>query len=162
MLVTVENGKAISVLGDKSNPFTHGVLCSKVNHYEDRVYHPDRLLYPMRRIGPKGKGRFERITCDEAITEIACRFKEISESPDGPEAILPYSYGGSIGPIQANSMGHRLFYRMGASKLDRTICASAGTAALKYTFGASIGPDPERFAEAKLILIWGSSNMTLG
>jgi len=159
MLVTVENGKAISVLGDRSNPFTHGVLCSKVHHYEERAYHPDRLLYPMRRIGPKGKGRFERITWDDAIVEVAGRFKEISRSP-GPESILPYSYGGSIGPIQANSMGHRLFYRMGASKLDRTICASAGTAALKYTFGASIGPDPERFAEAKLILIWGSNVIT--
>src|SRR5581483_8210415 len=135
MLVTVENGRVTRVTGDPKNPFTHGALCSKVNRYEQRVYHPDRLLYPMRRIGPKCSGRFERITWDRAITEITDKFKEISNSPDGPEAILPYSYGGSIGPIQANSMGHRFFYRLGASKLDRTICSSAGTAGLKYTLG---------------------------
>ncbi|HZS45038.1 MAG TPA: molybdopterin oxidoreductase family protein [Blastocatellia bacterium] len=160
MLVTVENGRVTRVTGDPKNPFTHGALCSKVNRYEQRVYHPDRLLYPMRRIGPKCSGRFERITWDRAITEITDKFKEISNSSDGPEAILPYSYGGSIGPIQANSMGHRFFYRLGASKLDRTICSSAGTAGLKYTLGGGFGTDPERFADAKLILIWGSNVIT--
>src|SRR5262245_10952183 len=95
MVVTVENGKAVKLRGDREHPFTNGFLCQKVSRYLDRVYHPERLQFPMKRIGPKGSGQFARITWDEALDTIARRFQEIAASPDGPQAILPYSYAGT-------------------------------------------------------------------
>ena len=155
--ITVENGRAIKVAGAAEHPTTQGVLCTKVAHYLDRVYSKDRVLYPLRRVGPKGTARFERITWDEAIDTIAVRFKEITSSSDGPQAILPYSYAGTMGLLQYCSMDRRFFYRLGASLLDRTICSTAGKVGYGATIGASIGTDIEQFENAKLILIWGSN-----
>jgi anaerobic selenocysteine-containing dehydrogenase len=104
MLVTVENGRAIRVAGDPEHPFTRGFLCTKVNRYVERTYHPDRLLHPMRRVGPKGSGQFERVSWDEAIGEIAERLNAIRQSADGPQAILPYSYCGTMGVVQSSSI----------------------------------------------------------
>src|SRR4051812_33212092 len=119
MLVTVESGRATRVAGDPDHPVTQGFLCTKVNRYVERTYHRDRLLYPMRRIGPKGTGQFERITWDEALDEIATRLNAIRRSAEGPQAILPYSYAGTMGFVQGESMDHRFFHTIGASKLDR-------------------------------------------
>src|SRR5438874_4938788 len=98
MLVTVENGRAVRVAGDPEHPFTRGFLCTKVNRYVERTYHPDRLLHPLRRVGPKGSGRFARVSWDDALAEIAGRLGAIASSPEGPQAILPYSYAGTTGP----------------------------------------------------------------
>jgi anaerobic selenocysteine-containing dehydrogenase len=157
LLTTVENGRAIKVEGAPNHPTTRGTLCTKVAHYLDRTYAPERVLHPLRRIGPKGAGRFERIGWDEALDAIAARFKQIAASPDGPQAILPYSYAGTMGLLQYCSMDRRFFHKLGASLLDRTICASAGKAGYVATIGASIGTDLEQFENAKLILIWGSN-----
>ncbi|HWI63481.1 MAG TPA: molybdopterin oxidoreductase family protein [Symbiobacteriaceae bacterium] len=154
MLVHVKDGRAVRVMGDPDNPVTRGYLCVKTNHYEERVYSPDRVLYPMRRTGPKGSGQFERITWDEALAEIGARFRAVI-SEYGPEAILPYSYAGTIGLLQFGSMDRRFFYKLGASRLARTICASAGGEAILSTLGVKQGPDPEDMAEAKLIVVWG-------
>lgn len=156
MDVTVENGVAIDIRGG-AMPFTEGVLCTKVAKYLDRTYSKDRVLHPMRRVGPKGPGagRFERITWDEALDEIAARFKAIAA--EDPQQILPCSYAGTMGQLQYASMDRRFFYRLGASLLDRTLCSSAGKVGLKITLGGLVGMDPERFDEAKLILIWGSN-----
>src|SRR3954469_16294334 len=110
MLVTVESGRAVRVAGDPDHPFTNGFLCTKVNRYIERTYHRDRLLHPLRRAGPKGSGQFERITWDEALDEIATRLNAIRSSNEGPEAILPYSYAGTMGLIQGSSMDRRLFH----------------------------------------------------
>ncbi len=160
MLVTVEDGRAVAVRGNPDHSFTAGFLCNKVSRYHERTHSPDRLLHPMRRVGAKGEGRFERISWEEAIAEIAERFSEIAASEDGPEGILPYSYGGTMGLVQGESMDRRFFHRLGASLLDRTICASAGTAGWMYTIGASIGADPEQFDKAKLIILWGTNTLT--
>lgn len=160
MVVTVENGEAVKVAGATDHPTTDGFLCTKVNRYLERTYSPQRVLYPMKRVGEKGKGLFARISWDEALDTIAARFREIAESPDGPQAILPYSYAGTMGLIQGSSMDRRFFHRLGASLLERTICASAGAAGYKATIGASVGTDPERFDEARLILIWGANPVT--
>lgn len=159
MLVEVEDGRATKVSGDPDHPTTQGFLCTKVTRYLERVYNPDRLLYPMRRIGAKGEGRFERISWDEALETIARRFREIAESPDGPEAILPYSYGGTMGVVNNGSMDRRFFNRLGASKLARTICSQAGGDALKYTVGIKIGTDMENFHRARLIVLWGTNTL---
>ena len=126
MLVTVEDGKAIAIRGDPDHPTTGGALCTKVAHYLERTYSPGRVLYPMRRVGRKGEGCFVRIGWDEALDEIASRFADIAASADGPQAIVPYSYAGTMGLLQYASMDRRFFHRLGASLLDRTICASAG------------------------------------
>jgi anaerobic selenocysteine-containing dehydrogenase len=160
MLVQVEDGRATKVSGDPDHPPTAGFLCTKVSRYLERVYNPGRLLHPMRRVGPKGKGRFERISWEEAITEICGRFREIAASPDGPEAILPYSYAGTMGVVNGESMDRRFFHRLGASKLDRTICASAGGKGLSYTIGGKIGTDMENFNRAKLIVLWGTNTLS--
>ena len=139
---------------------TQGFLCTKVTRYLERVYNPDRVLYPMRRVGAKGEGRFERISWDEALDTIARRFGEIAESPDGPEAILPYSYGGTMGVVNSGSMDRRFFNRLGASKLARTICSQAGGDALKYTVGIKIGTDMENFHRARLIVLWGTNTLS--
>src|SRR4051812_37559321 len=135
MLVTVENGRAVRVAGDPEHPFTQGFLCTKVNRYVERTYHRDRLLHPMRRVGPKGRGIFERISWEDAIGEISERLASIAASSDGAQAILPYSYAGTMGMVQGSSMDRRFFHRLGASKLDRTICSMAGTMGMRMTIG---------------------------
>jgi anaerobic selenocysteine-containing dehydrogenase len=159
MLVTVENGRAIEIRGAPDHPPTAGTLCTKVARYLDRTYSPDRLRFPMRRAGPKGEGRFKRISWDEALDEIAARFRAIAASPDGPQAILPYSYCGTMGLLQGQSMDRRFFHRLGASLLDRTICSAAGKAGWTAVIGASVGMDVEEFVDSRLILIWGSNSI---
>ncbi|ANC44299.1 molybdopterin-dependent oxidoreductase [Pandoraea pnomenusa] len=156
--VTVENGVAIKVQGDPEHPTTNGVLCTKVSRYTERTYHPDRLLHPLKRVGPKGGGQFVQVGWDEALDEIAARLRAIAARE--PEAILPYSYAGTMGFVQGESMAARFFNKLGASDLDRTICASAGAAGLRYTYGAGVGMHVEHFADSKLILIWGSNPIT--
>ena len=160
MLVTVEDGKAIAIRGAPDHPPTGGTLCTKVARYLERTYSKERVLHPMRRVGKKGAGRFERISWDEALDTIAAKFAAIAASPDGPQAIVPYSYAGTMGLLQYGSMDRRFFHRLGASLLDRTICASAGKAGWAATIGASIGTDVEQFANSRLILIWGSNPVT--
>lgn len=155
LLVTVEDGVATEVRGDPDHPSTAGVLCTKVSRYTERTYHKDRLLHPMKRIGAKGEGKFVRISWDEALTTIAARLGEIAARD--PQAILPYSYAGTMGLVQSESMSMRFFNRIGASLLDRTICAAAGGTGYKYTIGARIGTDLEQFQNAKLIVIWGGN-----
>jgi anaerobic selenocysteine-containing dehydrogenase len=155
MLVSVRDGRAVGVRGDPEHPYTRGHLCSKVNRYPERVYGPDRLLHPLRRVGPKGEGRFERIGWDEAIASVAGRLTAIAESADGPQGILPYSYMGSQGIIQANSMDRRFFHRLGASLLQRNICAEAGVQGYLRTTGSLDSADPEDVAHAKLVVAWG-------
>jgi len=156
--VKVENGRAVKVSGDPNHGPTQGVLCTKVSRYPERTYHRDRLTTPMKRVGAKGEGRFEAITWDQAYALAGSRLKDIAARQ--PEAILPYSYAGTMGLIQGESISSRLFHSLGASRLDRTICASAGAAGLKYTYGAGIGMHLEFFEESKLILIWGSNPVT--
>jgi anaerobic selenocysteine-containing dehydrogenase len=160
LLTTVEDGRAVDVRGAPDHPATAGVLCTKVARYLDRTYSDGRLLHPMRRVGRKGEGRFERITWDEALAIIADRFAAIARSPDGPQAILPYSYAGTMGLLQSSSMDRRFFHRLGASLLDRTICASAGKAGWVAVVGAAIGMDVEQFENSGLIVIWGSNAVT--
>ena len=155
MLVTVEDGVATEIRGDPSMPFTDGTLCTKVAHYLERTYSPDRLTHPLRRVGPKGKGEFRRIGWDEALDEIAARLK--AAAADNPETILPCSYAGTMGLAQYMSMDRRFFYKLGATLLDRTLCSSAGKFGLKATLGGSVGMDPERFDEARLIILWGAN-----
>ncbi|XLZ69103.1 molybdopterin oxidoreductase family protein [Massilia sp. SR12] len=155
LLVTVEDGVATEVKGDPDHPTTAGVLCTKVSRYTERTYSPDRLLTPLRRVGKKGEGKFEPISWDQALDEIAARLKPLAESE--PEAILPYSYAGTMGLVQGDSMSARFFHKIGASLLDRTICATAGATGYRYTIGASIGTDLEQFQNAKLIIIWGGN-----
>ena len=155
MLVTVEDGVATRIQGDPAMPFTEGTLCTKVAYYLERTYSPERLRFPLRRTGRKGEGRFERITWDEALDEIALRLKSIGA--DDPQSILPCSYAGTMGMVQYSSMDRRFFHRLGASLLDRTLCSTAGKYGLKATLGGSVGMDPERFDEAKLIILWGAN-----
>src|SRR5438552_2288720 len=157
LITTVENGRAIKVEGAPDHPTTRGTLCTKVARYLERTYSEQRLLHPMRRAGPKGSGRFERITWEEALDTIAARFRAIAASSDGPQAIVPYSYAGTMGLLQYGSMDRRFFYKLGASLLDRTICSVAGKAGYVATVGAAIGIDMEEFENARLILIWGSN-----
>jgi anaerobic selenocysteine-containing dehydrogenase len=150
----------VRVAGDPDHPFTKGFLCAKVNRYLDRTYHRDRLLYPLRRIGAKGSGRFGRIGWDEAVEEIVERLTNIAGSADGPQAILPYSYAGTMGLIQGSSVDRRFFHSLGASKLDRTICSMAGTIGMRMTVGANIGADAEGIPESDLVLLWGTNTLT--
>jgi anaerobic selenocysteine-containing dehydrogenase len=156
--VQVRDGIAIKVTGSAAHAPTAGVLCTKVARYTERTYHPDRLLYPMRRIGKKGEGRFERMGWEEAIAAVARRLEPIAA--EDPEQILPYSYAGTMGLVQGESMSMRFFNKLGASFLDRTICASAGTAGHEITLGSRIGVDVELADEAKLIIFWGSNAIT--
>jgi anaerobic selenocysteine-containing dehydrogenase len=160
MLVTVEDGRAVRMAGAKEHPFTQGFLCTKVSRYLERTYHPDRLLYPQIRVGAKGKGKFRRATWDEALRLIAERLKIIIDSPDGAQAVLPYSYAGTMGLVNGEAMAGRFFRRIGASELDRTICSSAGAEALNLTYGTRMGTDPETVDRAKLILLWGTNTLT--
>ena len=160
MLVEVRDGRATKVSGDPDHPPTAGFLCTKVTRYLERVYSAGRLQYPMRRSGPKGQGKFQRISWDEAIAEICERFKQIAASDDGPQAILPYSYAGTMGVVNGESMDRRFFHKLGASLLARTICAEAGAQALGHTIGRKIGTDMENFHRAKLIVLWGTNTLT--
>jgi anaerobic selenocysteine-containing dehydrogenase len=152
MQVTVQNGIAIKVQGDPDHAPTHGALCTKVSRYPERTYHAERVLHPMKRSGPKGSGQFTRVSWAEALTEIAAQLKSLPQ-----QAVLPYSYAGTTGLVQGEGMAARFFNRLGASKLGRTICASAGGAALAATYGEKIGMHAAFFAQSKLILIWGSN-----
>ena len=143
--------------GDPDHPTTHGALCTKVSRYTERTYSPERVLHPMKRVGPKGSGQFERVGWDEALADIAARLGEIAAR--APEAILPYSYAGTMGLLQGESMDRRFFHKLGASLLDRTICASAGGEALTATYGGKVGMHLEHFSESRLILIWGSNSI---
>ena len=157
MHISVENGVAVKVEGAKDMPFTQGTLCTKVARYLDRTYSSERVLHPLKRVGAKGAGRFERISWDEALAAIAEKFKEIAAVE--PQSILPCSYAGTMGLVQYASMDRRFFHKLGASLLDRTLCSSAGKVGMRITLGAGVGMDPERFDEAKLILIWGSNSI---
>lgn len=160
MVTTVRDGIAIKVHGNANHPATHGALCTKVSRYPERTYHPERVLYPLRRTGPKGSGQFERVEWDVALRDIANRLKSIAQQgPRGPEAILPYSYAGTMGQVQGESMAARFFNRLGASQLDYTICAAAGGEGLVQTLGGKLGMRVQFFAESKLILIWGSNSI---
>jgi len=189
VLITVEGGRATKIQGDPEHPVTRGFLCAKVAKYLDRVYSPDRVMYPMRRVGPKGPagtaeaGRsarttlqrsfgpgqpkaavlteinrqiWERISWDEALDEIASRFRAIARE-FGSEAILPYSYGGTLGALNGGSMDRRFFHRLGASQLERTICSAAGEAGLKSVLGVKLGTEPEQFRHSKYIIAWASN-----
>ncbi len=161
VLITVEDGRATKIKGDPAHPVTRGFLCAKVSKYLDRVYSPDRVLYPMRRIAAKGSGHkdardFERISWDEAIKEIVTRFRQIT-SEFGSEAILPYSYGGTLATLSSASMDRRFFHRLGASQLERTICSAAGEAGLRSVTGVKLGTEPEQFRESRYIIAWGAN-----
>jgi anaerobic selenocysteine-containing dehydrogenase len=160
MLVTVENGRATRIAGDPAHPVTQGFLCTKVAKYLERTYHDGRLLYPQIRVGAKGEGTFRRASWDEALELIAARLQAIIDSPDGPQAILPYSYAGTMGLLQGESMDRRFFHSIGASLLERTICASAGAEAMNVTYGTRMGTDAEDVPNAKLILLWGTNTLT--
>jgi anaerobic selenocysteine-containing dehydrogenase len=170
VLITVEGGRATKIQGDPGHPVTRGFLCAKVAKYLDRVYSPDRVLYPMRRIaakgfavGPTNAGEgaratqaWQRISWDEALDEIASRFRAII-SEFGSEAILPYSYGGTLGALNGGSMDRRFFNRLGASELERTICSSAGEAGLESVMGVKLGTEPEQFIHSRYIIAWASN-----
>lgn len=151
-----EQGRAVSVRGRADHPVTRGWLCAKVNRYLDRIYHPDRLLYPLRRVGPKGSGAFERIGWDEAIAEITGRWRDII-AQHGAQAILPYSYAGTLGLVNGAVCDTRFWNRLGASRLVRAICGYAAEEAVLLTVGARLAPSPEMLLQSKLILIWGSN-----
>ncbi|MBA4266239.1 MAG: molybdopterin oxidoreductase, partial [Comamonadaceae bacterium] len=157
LITTVENGVAVRVQGNPDHPHTDGALCTKVSRYAERTYHPERLLHPLRRTGPKGSGQYEQVGWDTALDDIAARLKAIVAS--NPEAIQPYSYAGTLGQVQGEGMAARFFHRLGASLLDRTICANAGAEGLLHTLGGKVGMKVEHFAEAGLILIWGSNSI---
>jgi anaerobic selenocysteine-containing dehydrogenase len=164
--------RAVHVAGNPEHPFTQGVLCTKVARYLERTYAPNRVLYPMKRIGTKGplrggkdiagygvSGVWQRISWDEALDTIAARFHSVIRE-FGSQSVLPYSYAGTMGLVQYASMDRRFFHRMGASLLDRTICATAGGWGQKATLGAAMGADPEQVEHARLIIIWGSNPVT--
>ncbi|MEW6466049.1 MAG: molybdopterin oxidoreductase family protein [Pseudomonadota bacterium] len=157
LLTTVQDGVAVRVQGNPAHPATGGVLCTKVSRYAERSYHPERVLQPLRRTGPKGSGQFAPVSWDEALDTIAARLGAIAAR--NPEAVLPYSYAGTMGLVQGESMAARFFHRMGASLLERTICSTAGGEGLAYTLGGKLGMRIEFFAEARLILIWGSNSI---
>ena len=159
--VTVQDGRVTRVAGDPDHPTTHGALCTKVSRYAERTYHAERVLTPLKRVGPKGgrgEARFEPVSWDEALDAIAARLAAIAARD--PEAIVPYSYAGTMGLVQGEGMAARFFHRLGASLLDRTICANAGGDALMATYGGKVGMHVEHFAESRLILVWGSNPIT--
>jgi anaerobic selenocysteine-containing dehydrogenase len=158
LLTEVQDGVALKVRGNPAHAHTHGTLCSKVNKYTERTYHPERVLYPMKRVGTKGAGQFERVSWDEALSDVAARLNAIAGRD--PQAILPYSYAGTMGLVQSEGIAARFFHKLGASFLDRTICSAAGTEALVHTLGGKVGMKVEFFAESKLIVIWGSNSIT--
>ncbi|MGH9524249.1 MAG: molybdopterin-containing oxidoreductase family protein [Terriglobales bacterium] len=159
--VDEQTGKAVSLRGDPRHPVTRGFLCAKVAQYLERVYSPERVLYPLRRKSPKGAGRgqfsdFERIVWDEALESIATRYKAIVKEFGG-ESILPYSYGGTLGALNGGAMDRRFFHRLGASRLDRTICSIAGEVGIRSVYGVKAGTEPEQFAHSRYIIAWGAN-----
>ncbi len=156
--VTVEDGRAVKLAGDPDHPYTRGTLCAKVNRYLDRVYSPDRVLHPMRRRGPKGEGAFERVSWDEALSDIARRLKAVIAG-HGAEAVLPFSYAGNMGLVQYAGMDRRFFARMGASRLQRTICGDTANAGVQAVLGTSTGMLPEDIVHSRLILLWGTNTV---
>lgn len=160
-ITEVQDGKAIRFYAEEDHPITQGWLCAKVRPYLERVYHPDRLTTPLRRVGPKGSGQWERCSWDEAITEITTRWKEII-SHYGAAAILPYSYSGTLGMLQLGVCNARLWNRMGASGLERSICGAAAEAAVEATIGARWAPDPDDILHSRLIIIWGHNPASTG
>jgi anaerobic selenocysteine-containing dehydrogenase len=153
LAVSVDAGRIVDVVGEHAHPFTRGVICGKVHDYADRVYSPLRVLHPLRRVGPKGEGAFEPVSWDEAIEEIAHRLTRVL-AQWGPEAILPFSYAGTLGRVQYCA-GHPLFHALGASQLDRTICVSTAYAGWRATVGAVMGNDAEQMVDAELVILWG-------
>ncbi|RKD73492.1 anaerobic selenocysteine-containing dehydrogenase [Sinobaca qinghaiensis] len=162
LLIHKKEGRIEKIEGDPDHPVTQGAICNKVRNMKERLYDEKRLTHPLRRTGKKGEGAFERITWSEAIEEITQRWKKLIET-EGPQSILPYSFYGNMGNLSAEGMGHRFFHYMGASRLERTICSTAGGVGYNYTMGSSIGTDPEDTEDAKLIIFWGinavSTNM---
>jgi anaerobic selenocysteine-containing dehydrogenase len=152
-------GRALDLWGHPDHPVTQGTLCTKVDKYLERTYHAERLTTPLRRIGPKGSGQFAPVTWDAAIGEIAQRLRAVIAT-HGAEAVLPYSYAGTMGLLQGEGMASRFFHRMGASRLARTICSEAGFEGFLYTIGATEGIETQDYAQARLILIWGSNTLT--
>ncbi|HWY90023.1 MAG TPA: molybdopterin-dependent oxidoreductase, partial [Solirubrobacteraceae bacterium] len=157
-VVEVRNGAAERLSGDPTHPFTRGTLCAKVNHYLERVYHPDRVLHPLKRVGAKGEGRFARVSWDEALADIASRWQAIV-AESGEEAILPYSSAGVQGLIQQASLDMRLFGSMGTSGLDRNICGAVAAAGLSATLGVGTGIDPEDVVHSRYIVLWGTNTI---
>jgi len=155
LISTVQDGRVLKVRGNPAHAHTAGVLCTKVSRYPERSYHAQRIVQPQKRVGAKGSGQFEPVSWDSALADIAARLQTIAARD--PQAILPYSYAGTMGLVQGESMAARFFNQLGASQLDRTICASAGGAALEYTLGGKLGMRVQFFAQARLILIWGSN-----
>jgi anaerobic selenocysteine-containing dehydrogenase len=156
LLINVENGHGSKLRGNPDHPVTRGFLCGKVAQYLEREYSPARLLYPQRRVGAKGEGRFERISWGDALDIIAARLQDIA-ARSGPEAILPYSYAGTMGLLNFGGMDRRFFHRLGASRLDRTICSSAGMAGMTEALGVRYSTEPEQFRHSRLILAWGAN-----
>ncbi len=157
LLINVdETGRGSRLRGNPDHPITQGFLCGKVARYLEREYSPDRLLYPLRRVGAKGEGRFERLGWDSALDLIAERLQAVARE-FGPEAILPYSYAGTMGLLNGSGMDRRFFHRLGASRLDRTICSSAGAAGLTEALGVRYAMDTEHFRHSKLIIAWGAN-----
>jgi anaerobic selenocysteine-containing dehydrogenase len=157
LLIDVDHeGLGSRLRGNPDHPVTRGFLCGKVARYLEREYSPERLLYPQRRTGPKGAGQFERISWDEALDTIATNLTRVA-AEYGTEAILPYSYAGTMGLLNGSGMDRRFFHRLGASRLDRTICSTAGMAAMTQTLGSRYGTEPEQFRHSKLIIAWGAN-----
>ncbi|WCK56211.1 molybdopterin-dependent oxidoreductase [Aneurinibacillus sp. Ricciae_BoGa-3] len=162
LLIHKKDGKIVKVEGDPGHPVTQGAICNKVRNMPERINDPNRLKYPMKRVGAKGEARFARITWEEAIDTISSTWKALI-AEHGPESILPYSFYGNMGNIGTEGMDRRFFNRLGASRLERAICQSAGTAGYGYTMGGSFGIDPEDTLHSKLFIMWGinavSTNM---
>jgi anaerobic selenocysteine-containing dehydrogenase len=181
VLISVQDDRATKIQGDPEHPVTRGFLCAKVAKYLDRVYSPDRVMYPMRRVGPKGPAAgqrsfappdrvkdpvpheqiplsqtWQRISWDEALEEIAARFRSVT-AEFGSEAILPYSYGGTLGALNGGSMDRRFFHRLGASQLERAICSAAGEAGLESVYGVKLGTEPEQFRHSRYIIAWAAN-----
>ena len=164
MRVTVDNasGRAVKVEGDPTHPVTRGYLCSKVNHYLDLVYNDKRVLYPHRRVGPKGPGaKFQRIGWDEALGEIASKLKAVI-AEHGAEAVQPFSYSGTLGMLGFFGMGERFFNKMGAARLERTICTAAGAAAEMHTFGRVGDANIEDLPDMEVVILWGTNLVSTG
>ncbi len=151
--VSVTDGRITEVTGTPDHPFTQGVICGKVRDYAERVHSPLRVLTPLRRVGAKGEGRFEPMAWDDALDEIARRWRGIV-AEHGGEAILPFSYAGSMGQVQFFA-GHPLFHALGASRLDRSICVSTAYTGWRATVGQVTGNDSEQMVGADLVVLWG-------
>lgn len=156
LLLHKENGRIVKVAGNPDHPITQGAICNKVRNMTERIYHPERVLYPLRRVGAKGEGKFERITWNEAIAEIAERYQGLIKE-HGSESILPYSFYGNMGMLSVDGMDRRFFHRLGSSQLQQGICNSAGNIGWKYTMGFGGGTSPEETVQAKLIIVWGGN-----